>query len=101
MPELAVSPSRFSLPTGILLLPKGSARASARAITLIAAALSVFGLVMLLTVSTGPETPAGDPYKFVRRQVASLTAATVLAVVFARLDYRMLAKRAWRILGGF
>ena len=39
---------------------------------------------MLMTVSTGPETPASDPYRFVRRQVVSLAGATVLAVVFAR-----------------
>src|SRR6188508_3376608 len=84
---------------GIILLPRGSARASARAVTLIAAALAIFGLVMLMTVSTGPETPASDPYRFVRRQVVSLVAATVLAIVFARIDYRMLARKGWWLLG--
>ena len=38
----------------------------------IAAALSVFGLVMLTTVSNGPETPPNDPYHFVRRQAGNL-----------------------------
>jgi cell division protein FtsW len=98
MAELAIAaPAPAS--GGIILLPRGSARASARAVTLIAAALSFFGLVMLMTVSTGPETPASDPYRFVRRQVVSLAAATVLALVIARIDYRMLARKGWWVLG--
>jgi cell division protein FtsW len=105
MPELAAAAAvptpLIPAPTGILLLPRGSARASARAVTLIAAALAVLGLVMLLTVSTGPETPANDPYRFVRRQLASLAGAAVLAVVFSRIDYRALARHAWWILGVF
>jgi cell division protein FtsW len=103
MPELVIPaiPAPGVSSSGILLLPRGSARASARAITLIAAALSVLGLVMLLTVSTGPETPASDPYRFVRRQLASLLGAAALAMVFARIDYRALARHAWWILGAF
>jgi cell division protein FtsW len=85
--------------SGVLLLPRGSARASARAVTLIAAALSVLGLVMIMSVSTGPETPASDPYRFVRRQAGSLIAAGALAVAFSMIDYRVLAKRSWWILG--
>jgi cell division protein FtsW len=88
-----------SRPAGILLLPRGSARASARSVVLIAAALSVFGLVMLMTVSNGPETPAHDPYKFVRRQAVSLAGAAILGIAFARIDYRLLARRSWWILG--
>src|SRR5258706_14954504 len=84
---------------GILLLPPGSARASARSVVLIAAALSVFGLVMLTTVSNGPETPANDPYRFVRRQAVSLVGAAILGGVLSRIDYRTLAKRSSWILG--
>jgi cell division protein FtsW len=100
MPELALPavPCPGMSSTGILLLPRGSARASARVVTLIAAALAVLGLVMLLAVSNGFETPASDPYQFVRRQMLSLLAAAGLAVVFARLDYRVLARHSWWIL---
>src|SRR5262249_48865147 len=85
--------------TGILLLPSGSARSSARIVVLIAATLSVFGLVMLTTVSNGPETPAADPYRFVRRQAVSLAGAAILGFAFSRVDYRALARRSWWILG--
>jgi cell division protein FtsW len=111
MAELAVSPAglpqetaevaapAWSAPSAILLLPRGTARASARWVILIAAALSVFGLVMLTTVSTGPETPASDPYRFVRRQAMSLAGAAALGIICSRLDYRMLARRSWWLLG--
>jgi cell division protein FtsW len=98
MAELAIA-AQAPPSGGIILLPRGSARASARAVTLIAAGLSFFGLVMLMTVSTGPETPASDPYRFVRRQVVSLVGATVLALVFSRIDYRMIARKGWWVLG--
>jgi cell division protein FtsW len=68
-------------------------------VILIAAALSVFGLVMLTTVSTGPETPASDPYRFVRRQAMSLAGAAALGLLCSRLDYRVLARRSWWLLG--
>lgn len=104
MAELALAtpsavPASTTARTGILLLPTGSARASARSVVLIAAALSVFGLVMLTTVSNGPETPASDPYRFVRRQAISLAGAAVLGIVLSKVDYRILAKRSWWILG--
>jgi cell division protein FtsW len=97
--EMAAPHAGSAASFGTVLLPRGSARASARAVTLLATALSVLGLVMILSVSTGPETPASDPYRFVRRQAGSLIAAAVLAVVFTRMDYRVLARNSWWILG--
>jgi cell division protein FtsW len=84
---------------GILLLPRGSAKASARAVTLLAAALAALGMVMIVSVSSGLETPASDPYRLARRQAVALAGAAVVGVLVARVDYRTLARRSWIVLG--
>jgi cell division protein FtsW len=85
--------------SGILLLPRGGARSSARAVTLIAATLAALGMVMIVSVSNGPETPASDPYRLVKRQAASLLGAAAIGLAVSRLDYRALARRSWFIMG--
>ncbi len=80
---------------GFILLGDGSAVASARMITVLAALLAMLGLVMIVSTSTGPETPAAEPYKYFKRQLYALAGCVALAVFFSRLDYRTLAKKCY------
>jgi cell division protein FtsW len=81
-----------------LLLGGGSPTASARAVALLAAGLSLLGLLIVASLGDGAMAHDGEPYERARRQAAYVVAGAVAALIARGVDYRVLARMAHGIL---
>ncbi|HYC76649.1 MAG TPA: FtsW/RodA/SpoVE family cell cycle protein [Planctomycetota bacterium] len=82
-----------------LLIGAGSTRSSARSTAFLAAALSLFGLLLVGSVGDGA-LGGGEPYGYARKQAFFIAVAAAAAFFTSRFDYRRLLRLAPWILGG-
>ena len=76
-----------------LLIGEGTTTASARYLVLIATALSLFGLLIIASVSDAA-AGGGAPYGYAKKQAAYIAVAVVCALVVRAFDYRFFARHA-------
>jgi cell division protein FtsW len=81
-----------------LLIGSGTAAQSARALALIASALSLFGLLIVASVGDAA-TGSGEPYGYAKKQAVFMVLGLAAALGARAVDYRVLAKAAHGIMG--
>ncbi len=69
----------------------------ATSVILISTILTLLGIIMIGSVSTGPETTAADPYAFAYKQVKYASVGILIAFIAARVPIDWIAERwkAW------
>jgi cell division protein FtsW len=81
-----------------ILIGRGTPQSSARVVAVLAAGLSLFGL--LLVASIGDGALGGEPFAYAKRQAVYLALGALCAILARAFDYRLLARRSKEILGG-